>query len=281
MVGLWIENKRAKTRCKNILNRSKERLLIHINMRLIICFILSFVTILCSCNSDKNKKQLNDLRETSFDPNSNEPNIQTDSIDVKVEFKANTNSIQAFNVDDYPINNEMLKGNHGLKKSGVINSFDKVWFTNQDKNEVLVFELYTDYHRLITYHFDNNNVPEIIVKRMELHVEGGELATLVQKTKHFKGLIEQSIEINKNKFISEKGIFLGMSKKRGIEMYGIPDTQEIESGFKTLKWEFIGDASNEITNHVKPIAMESFGHSVTMIFRNDSLVGYILYNDIP
>ena len=57
--------------------------------------------------------------------------------------------------DDYPVTDEMFKGNFGLINMGEAYSFDKVWFLNEFLNETLIFELYTDYHRLLIYHFKN------------------------------------------------------------------------------------------------------------------------------
>jgi len=250
-------------------------------MKLTSYFILIFVIVLSSCNSDKGKKTklLNNDRISNGVTTNKESVIKLDSSD-ETENKT-TDSTLTFRVDDYPVKNEMFKGNYGLKKSGKIISFDKVWFTHREINQTLVFELYTDYHRLIIYHFDNNIIPAMITNRMELHIEGGELATKQQKTKYFNGLVKQSIEVDENNFISEKGVYLGMPRKKAIEIYGTPDEQETESQFEILKWEFDGDAFNKNTNQKKPIARDSFGHSVTMIFRNDSLVGHILFNDIP
>lgn len=42
-----------------------------------------------------------------------------------------------------------------------------------------------------------------------------------------------------------------------------------------------GDQLIVSTNEEKRVAKNSFGHSVTMIFRNDLLIGQILFNNIP
>lgn len=254
-------------------------------MKFITYFILIFVTALCSCNSNKKEKtkQLENVTKSNVERIDKGPKTNHNSNDGETENKTNPDSILTFRVDDYPIKNEMFNGNYGAAKSGEIVSYDKVWLTNKSINQTLVFELYTDYHRKVTYHFDNLTIPDELVNRMELHIEGGELATKKQKIKYLNGLIEQSLEIDENQFVSEKGVSIGISKIKAVEIYGEPDEEKIDSEFEILKWEFIGDAfsDNKIEDSKKPIAKDSFGHSVTMFFKNSLLVGQILFNDIP
>ncbi len=256
-----------------------------IKMKLKNYFILIFVTVFCSCNSSNEQKteRLDNFTKSNTETINEEPIITPDSIDGETEIKNKPDSILTFRVDDYPIKNEMFKGNYGLKKSGEIVSYDKVWFTNKSINQTLVFELYTDYHRIVTYHFDNLTIPDEFVNRMELHIEGGELATKEQKIKHLNGLIDQSLEINENKFVSEKGVSIGIPKMKAVEIYGEPDIEKIDSEFEILKWEFSGDAfsDDKTEDSKKPYAKDSFGHSVTMFFNKGHLVGQILVNDIP
>jgi len=67
------------------------------------------------------------------------------------------------------------------KQSGQTFSYDKAWISNDTLKQTLVFELYTDYHRLVTYHFLDNDIPTDLINRMELHIDGGELASDNQK----------------------------------------------------------------------------------------------------
>ncbi len=130
-----------------------------------------------------------------------------------------SDTIEKFEVDDFPITNEMLanktsKYSSYKKQSGQTFSFDKVWFRNDTLKQFLVFELYTDYHRLVTYHFLENEIPNDLINIMELHVDGGKLATYNQKSKDFKGFLKQATKINSYYFISDKGFRLGDKKTK-------------------------------------------------------------------
>jgi hypothetical protein len=204
--------------------------------------------------------------------------------------KADTNRVSnsKFVVDDYSVTNEMFSNksdnNSNYKKqSGQIISNDKVWFGNDKLKQTLVFELYTDYHRLVTYHFLNNDIPTDLINRMELHIESGELATNKKKQNDFEGFSQQTTTINSSYFITEKGFRLGDLKEKAIENYGKPDKITSTDKIEVLEWSFIGDNSiDERTNkNGKPIAENSFGHNITMYFRNGKLIGQILHNEIP
>ena len=229
--------------------------------------------------SQKKSEVLEDTN-SKFELKKSNSLIKSDT-NIVIENIAKSESISTCVVDDYPVKNQIFKGNYGLIKSGEIVSLDKVWLSNKSIHQTLVFELYTDYHRIVTFHFDNQMVSQDFINRMELHIEGGELATITQKIKYFNGLIEQSIEVNENQFVSEKGVAIGMDKKKAIVLYGKPDKEKTSSEFEILEWYFIGDIFNESINSKKPIAKDSFGHSVTMFFKDNRLVGQILFNDIP
>jgi hypothetical protein len=197
-------------------------------------------------------------------------------------------TIKKFVVDDYPVTNEMLadktSSNSSYKKqSGQTFSYDKAWFSNDTLKQTLVFELYTDYHRLVTYHFLDNDIPTDLINRMELHIDGGELASDKQKLKDFSGFLKQTTKINSSYFITDKGLRLGDTKQKAVETYGNPDKQTITDGIEKLEWLFIGDTSYEGKTDLKgkPLADNSFGHQILMYFRNGKLIGQILHNDIP
>ena len=197
-------------------------------------------------------------------------------------------TIKKFVVDDYPVTNEMLadktSSNSSYKKqSGQTFSYDKAWFSNDTLKQTLVFELYTDYHRLVTYHFLDNDIPTDLINRMELHIDGGELASDKQKLKDFSGFLKQTTKINSSYFITDKGFRLGDTKQKAVETYGNPDKQTITDGIEKLEWLFIGDTSYDGKTDLKgkPLADNSFGHQILMYFRNGKLIGQILHNDIP
>jgi len=197
-------------------------------------------------------------------------------------------AIKRFVVDDYPVTNTMLadktsNSSSYKKQSGQTYSYNKAWFTNDTLNQTIVFELYTDYHRMVTYHFYNYDIPADLINIMELHKNGEELATEKQKFKDFSGFLNQSMKINSLYFITDKGFRIGDTKQKAIETYGHPDKQLMTDGVEKLEWEFIGDEFYDSKSDLKgkPLAKDSFGHQIIMYFKKDKLIGLILQNDIP
>jgi len=228
--------------------------------------------------------------------NLDKSNIQLSNQKEKIIFQ---DSLKFFVVDDYPVTNEMLEDKLSNNSSysrqvGGVFSFDKAWFNNENLNQTLVFELYTDYHRLETYHFINNDIPEQIIRKMELYVSKNKLnsvfdsATFQQKLNSFNGFIKQATKINAKYFTTIKGIKLGDSKEKAISIYGNPDKTTAEDGFEIYEWVFYGEYNisgefaleDKVDLKGKPVAKDSFGNKVTMFFKGNKLTGQIIYNEI-
>jgi hypothetical protein len=222
-------------------------------------------------------------------------NVTVDSSSTESVFKSQqqtafviSDTIKRFVVDDYPVSNAMLSdktsNNSSYKKqSRQTYSYDKAWFSNDTLKQTLVFELYTDYHRMVTYHFYSNDIPTDLINRMELHIDGGELASEKQKLKDFDGFLKQTTKINSTYFITDKGFRLGDTKQKAIDNYGNPDKKSISNGIEKFEWSFIGDTFYDGKTDLKgkPLAKDSFGHQIVMYFKNGKLIGQILNNDIP
>ena len=111
------------------------------------------------------------------------PEISADTIKSTSRL---ADSLDLFNVDDYPITEKQLIGKYAVVTSGKSKSYDKAWFKNDSINQSLVIELYTDYHRFVIYCFDNKNIPIELIERLNLNIEGGDIAPIHQKQKIFK-----------------------------------------------------------------------------------------------
>ena len=194
-----------------------------------------------------------------------------------------TDTIPKFRVDGYPVTDEMLGPNAHNRKSGEISDVEGAWFSNDTLKQTLVFVLYTDYHRMVTYHFLNNDIPAGIINRMELHTADGELASDKLKQKYFKGFPIQTTKIGKSYFKTYKGFKMGDNKEKALKVYGKPDKTKIENGIEKYEWDFIGDAFYDKKTKLKRniLAEGSFGHQTIMFFRNNKLIGIIFHNDIP
>lgn len=200
-----------------------------------------------------------------------------------------SDTIIRFSVDDYPITSEMF-ADHKVdnssiykKASGLTQSLDKLWFSNDSLKQTIVIELYTDNHRLAIYHFYNKGFPNDLIKQIELHTQGGEAATEKQKQKDFQGFLFQSKKINSTCFVSDKGFKLGDNREKAIKIYGDPDEHTFNNEFEKLVWKFFGDNLYNGKENLKgkPLAKDSYGHQVVMYFKENKLSGQILYNDIP
>lgn len=236
-----------------------------------------------SCNNYKNNTNVK----------SESTNIDSTIVDSRSKFKDNeillvSDSIKIFIVDDYAVTDKMLsdKKNKDFPyriKIDQIYSYDKKWFSNDTLNQTIVFELYTDYHRKVIYHFYNKNIPNDLINLMELHIEGGNLASENQKQNSFNGFIKESIRIDSKFFKTNKGFILGDSKQKAIDCYGKPDVISKTNEIEKLEWIFIGDEfyDDNLNLNGKPIAKDSFGHKIIMYFKGNLLVAQILYNDIP
>jgi hypothetical protein len=169
------------------------------------------------------------------------------------------------------------------RKSGEIADVEGAWFSNDTLKQTLVFVLYTDYHRLVTYHFLNNDIPFGIIQRMELHTAVGELASDKLKQKYFKGFLVNTTKIGRSYFKTNKGFKLGDSKEKALKVYGKPDKTTIVNGVQNYEWDFAGDILYDSKTKLKRkiLAEDSFGHQTTMFFRNNKLIGIIFHNDIP
>ena len=197
-------------------------------------------------------------------------------------------SIQRWVVDDYPISENMfgkqrINGIIIEKHSGLTTTYDKVWFKNNALNQTIVFELYTDDFRMVTFHFYSNEPPTELLERMELHAANGEFATEQQKRKDFGGFIKQASPINAKYFISNKGFKLGDTKQKALRIYGKPTKSTLNKGIEKLEWAFIGDImyDGSILRKGQRMAFNSFGHQATLYFKNGKIIGLILHNDIP
>lgn len=194
-------------------------------------------------------------------------------------------TIKRFIVDDYPLADEMFgNGDNGREiNSGDIVSVDKAWFTNDELGQTMVVEVYTDNFRMAEFHFQNQDIPKALIKRMELHTKEGELASQQQKEKNFKGFIKTAIRISKKYFTTKKGFKLGDNKQKAMQVYGSPDRKTIDDTIEILEWDFTGDLLYDGKSDLKgkPLAKDNYGHQVTLFFRNNKLIGIILHNDIP
>lgn len=245
-------------------------------IRKLLAVTLAF-SFIFTCCKNKATSIANKIDSTSIDPA-----ISTLQVEPVAKPKRK-DGIPVFTVDDYPVPTRMFVGNYHHRESGLSTSDDAAWFANDTLKQTLVFVLYTDFHRLDTYHFLNDDIPAALINNMELHTATGESATAKQKQKDFKGFLIQVKKIPQTYFVSNKGFKPGDSKEKAITVYGNPDISETSNGIEKDEWKFTGDINYDGKKNLngKPLAEDSFGHKVTMFFRKNKLIGLIIHNDIP
>jgi len=115
--------------------------------------------------------------------------------------------------DDYPITNKMLEKHFYI--DGQQYSEEFVWFTNDTLNQTLIFELYTDYHRLSITHIFNNDIPNALHKSV---LQATETFNKAVKTNSIESRIKSADRINSSYFTSNKKIRLGEIKQKIIKI---------------------------------------------------------------
>lgn len=256
-----------------------------------ILILTTFFTIgLLSCNSKNNKFAI----EIQEQVDSILPQIsKTETLVPHSVFDSTKKLIG----DDYPVTNKMLAWkapNNQISeiKCGEVYSLNNVWFKNDTLKQSLVFELYTDYHRINIFHFYNNDIPADLIKKLPLYVSENEFnnsfdtASFNQKKNSINGFVKGSRKINNSYFITKKGFKLGDSKDKAINIYGKPHESSTSNHIEKCEWRFVGDCNENLdeTQKVKikrPLVKDSFGYNVTMYFRDEILIAMILFNDIP
>lgn len=235
---------------------------------------LTIITImLTACNNDHANTPHRIIADTTIAQPAKPDPLPVDTI---------SDTIKRFIVDDYPVTDSMLGTDHEVI-SGNTKTIDFTWFTNKSLGQTLAFQQYTDHHRLVTYHFYNNDIPPALVKRMELNNKDGGIAGILQKNAAMKGFIAQAQETSPKFFTSDKGFRLGDEKEKALKIYGTPGKRSKEGNTEILEWDFVGDILYDGKSDLKgkPLAKDNYGHEAIMFFRNGKLMAVMLHNDIP
>ena len=118
--------------------------------------------------------------------------------------------IKTLIADDFPIPNSFLDADsndiysiHELEYKG-LTSLEKKWFTNTEKSETIIMELYTDKHRLRTHYFGNEDIPLDLINEMRFDINNGnQPAANSFKQKYFKYFIDLS-DVIKPKYFKRR-----------------------------------------------------------------------------
>ncbi|NHN26438.1 hypothetical protein FIA58_012185 [Flavobacterium jejuense] len=199
----------------------------------------------------------------------------------------NLDNVKTFVVDDFPVSKEVIRKEPTVLENNNLIAFDQVWFKSKNSSQILIYNLYTDFHKINILLFDVGNINDSILSYIHFNRKNGDLAPLEEKKKFLYSFIEKATELDVSFFESNKKVKLGISKEFAQSIYKEPDIQDKKDDFEILKWEYYGDEylkeyTEEITlNNNKIIAKNSFGHRIEMIFKENKLIAMNLFNDIP
>lgn len=137
-------------------------------------------------------------------------------------------------LDDYPVTDSMLRYST-IEINGITSSGN--WFVDATLSETLVFNLYTDYHRMYTYHFLNSeDVPQEIKKELPIEYEDTVRQDKEINT-HIHDFIGAARKIDKRYFTSIKGRKLGDTKEKVLQSLGTPSNYSINNDVEKYIWE--------------------------------------------
>jgi|SRR5688572_2377922 len=243
--------------------------------------VFSVALALCSCKNNASSKETAhkdhlDTTKTAKDS----PVRNQRSVDDTIKISS---SIKLFDVDFFPVTDEMFKKYATTIKDGYQYTAEYVWFSHKATDQILVFELYTDFHHLWAYNFLDDKVSTLLLNRMEVHTPEK------QSSKYISDLISSANEIDLKYFTTDKGFRLGDKVEKAIQQYDKPDKRYKKGHFDIYEWDFMGDIDYEsrtfhkekINLKDKPLARNSFGHEIIMVFQNNQLVGMAFHNFIP
>jgi hypothetical protein len=197
--------------------------------------------------------------------------------------------LHAIEEDSYPIENERLTKYYGGIGSQDCHSFNKAWFVNEAGDQALVIGLYTDYHKIRMLHFNPENIPDVVLKFIDLHYRKPknsghwELLSANEKRQCMEHFLNNAESIPSHYFITTQGFTLGMSIQRAIKNYGNPHSVEITPEGKLLSWEFAADPSLEGRQPEKSevYAENSFGYHLKILFINEKSTAIVMASLSP
>jgi hypothetical protein len=202
------------------------------------------------------------------------------------------NSIGAkgiFTADDYPVTYDMLSKNYYATK--VIGEFlygDAAWFTNDSLKQVLIITIATDLYRMKMLNFSYSEFPDELLSEIDIYRHndyGSDSVNNFQKKTALPEFIDSAKKLTSFYFTTVRGFKLGDCKEKALKVYGNPHKRSLLKDIEKCEWIYDGDElykdEGEKVPSNKLIAKNSFGHTVTMYFRNNRLIALKFFNDIP
>ena len=187
--------------------------------------------------------------------------------------------------DDYSVPDSLIKDLIEEKSDLDLFRLDRVWFKNDSLNQVLIFELYTDYYRMSTYNFNKDFLFDYFLINHNPHrkIKTDKFKNTENKIKFYERFYSNSKDINQSFFKTNNGLSLNQNKDEILNILGNPDKLEKIVDFEYLEWNYDGELNNTYFGDTLTgtIAKDSWGFSYKMYFKNNKLIGLIIDNEIP
>ncbi len=246
-------------------------------MRSLFIFIVFFAS--CATQDEVNqRKEIKVIREKSAKA------IKDSIVKSKNIYPIQKKINDTVTMDDFPVTDDMLNENDGELQIDSIISFDKAWFYNAELDQTLVFELYTDYHRMYTYLFSTKYIEQI---KSDLTLHRFKKNTIYTSNQNeIKSYIplfaRRGQQIKKKYFISNKGIAIGDKIQKAIKTYGAPDSTYRNKKITNYIWKYHGEYDNwNETVRQRRIARNSYGYKIIIYTLNDKIIAVCLVKEIP
>lgn len=246
------------------------------NIKILIPFIL-----LCSACNNEPPKQEQAIQDTAT-----HAERQPDTSDRFLFENIDTPMAEGtYIVDDYPITEEMLRENKYNLSSGDLTNFEQLWFINDSLQQLIIITIGTDYYRMGVSHFYIHDALQLMDQlNLNFQNKAHNAATKKEIAKDWDGFVKQAKNTASAYFTSNKDIKLGDSLQKIIRIYGLADSTSTKNGITRCQWTYNGDTPVDWDSTLpaeRPIAKNSFGHGIVMLFKDDKLVAQVLFNDIP
>jgi hypothetical protein len=161
-------------------------------------------------------------------------------------------------LDDYTITDNMFDKQTTTSNQIETNSN---WFVNDTINQTLVFELYSDNHRMYTFHFMNDKIDNYLIESLPFSIDK-ELKNKNEKIAiAIPTFIKTAKRVNKTYFITKNGLFLGQQKSEVLTNRGTPNSIMTMGNIEKYSW---GIPTNRIE----------------MYFEKERLIAIFIYRDL-
>lgn len=190
--------------------------------------------------------------------------------------------VKPYFADNYPVTDKMFGKATSSRpvKTEHLESQNTAWFTNDSLKQTLSFILFSDNERLVTSCFDNDNVPNEVIEKMDLNDAQMYTASAEDKLVYFKEFFKKAKKIETKYFTSNKGFKIGDPKEKAIKQYGKPDSVKTVEGFEKYYWNPVGAqvSKQPAVDEKDLLLIDEKKQFITMYFKNNKLATIIFDN---